>query len=108
LKLAALTGVSPERISALKGVYDSAGWKAVWRQELEWALADSNRRHVTPFNIATLYARVGDKDRTFEWLGKSVEERDGTLVYLKVDPRWDLIRSDPRFAELVRKVGLPQ
>ncbi|MCA1620293.1 MAG: tetratricopeptide repeat protein [Acidobacteria bacterium] len=108
LKLAALTGVSPERVSALKGTYDSAGWKAVWRKELEWALEDSNRRHVPPLNIAVLYSRVGDKDRTLEWLGKSAEERAGTLVYLKVDQRWDFVRSDPRFADLMRRVGLPQ
>lgn len=108
LKLAALTGVSPERIAELKGTYDSGGWKAVWRKEIEWALEDSKRRYVTPFNIAALYSRVGDKDRTLEWLGKSVEERDGTLVYLKVDQRWDFVRPDPRFADLLRKVGLPQ
>jgi tetratricopeptide (TPR) repeat protein len=107
LKLAALTGVSPERISALKATYDSGGWKAVWRRELEWGLEDSRRRYVSPFIVAWLYSRVGDKDGALEWLNKSVEERDGTLVYLKVDQRWDFVRPDPRFAELVRKVGLP-
>jgi TolB-like protein len=108
LRLAALTGVGPERIAAMKGAYDSGGWGAVWRKEIEWALEDSKRRYVTPFTIATLYARVGDKDRTLEWLGKSVEERDGTMVYIKVDQRWDFVRPDPRFAELVRRVGLPR
>jgi TolB-like protein/Tfp pilus assembly protein PilF len=108
LKLAALTGNSPERLSALKGTYDSGGWKAVWRKEIEWALEDSKRRYITPFNIAILYSRVGDKDRTFEWLGRSVEERDGSLVYLKIDQRWDFVRSDPRFADLLRRLNLPQ
>ena len=108
LKVAALTRVSPERTAELKGVYDSGGWKAVWRKEVEWALEDSKRRYIAPINIAALYERVGDKDRTLEWLSKSVEERDGTVAYFKIDRRWDSVRSDPRFAELVRKVGLPQ
>ena len=106
--IAALTRVSPERVAVLKGAYDSGGWKAVWQKELEWALEDSKRRHVAPSIIADYSVRAGDKDRALEWLGKSVEERDGTAVYFKVDRRWDSVRTDPRFADLVRKVGLPQ
>ena len=108
LKLAALTDVSPERIAAVKSAYGSGGWQAVWRKELEWALEDSERRHVSPFIVAWYYSRVADRDGVFEWLNKSVEERDGSLVYLKIDQRWDFVRADPRFAELVRKVGFPE
>jgi TolB-like protein len=108
LKFASLTGVSPERILAVKGAYGSGGWKAVWRRELEWALEDSARSQVSPLTVAQYHARVGDRDGTLEWLNKSVEERLGGLVYLKIDDRWDFLRTDPRFAELARKVGLPQ
>ena len=108
LKSAALADVGPERIAAVKGAYDSGGWKAVWRKELEWTLEDAKGRHVSPFIVAWFYSRIGDRDGALEWLNKSVEERDGTLVYLNIDQRWDSVRADPRFAELVRKVGLPQ
>ncbi len=108
LKFAALTGVSPERVAALKNVYVSTGWKGLWQKEIEWALEDSKHRRVSPYTMATLYARIGDKDHTLEWLNKAFEERGSSLVYLNTDQQWDGIRTDPRFADLVRRVGLPQ
>lgn len=108
LKFSALTGVSPERVVALKDAYSSTGWKGLWQKEIEWALEDSKHRRVTPFTIATLYVKIGDKDHTLEWLNKAFEERDAALIYLNTDQQWDNVRQDPRFANLVRRVGLPQ
>ena len=108
LKYASLTGAIPERVVALKDAYVSTGWKGLWRKEIEWALGDSKHRRVTPYTVALLYAKIGDKDHTLEWLNKAFEERDGSTVYLNTDRRWDGIRSDPRFADLMRRVGLPQ
>jgi len=48
----------------------------------------------------------GDNDRVFEWLNKACDERYGYLAYLNVDPMFDSVRSDARFADLVRRVGL--
>jgi hypothetical protein len=59
-------------------------------------------------NIALLYADVGDKDHAFRWLKTAYQERDWLLQRLKTYFLFDPLRSDPRFAELVRKVGLPQ
>jgi hypothetical protein len=55
-----------------------------------------------------MYAELGDKEQAFEWLNTSYQERDTELMWLKTDSSFDPIRSDPRFAKLVRKVGLPQ
>ena len=55
-----------------------------------------------------LYAELGDKDQAFRWLNTAYQERDWWLEGLKTNFQLDPIRSDPRFAELVRKVGLPQ
>ncbi len=63
---------------------------------------------VSPYLDATLYAGLGDRDNAFKSLNKALGERSDWMVYLKVDPALDPLRSDPRFAELVRKVGLPQ
>ena len=60
------------------------------------------------YEIATMYADLGDKDQAFRWLNTAYQERDWLLLGLKTDFAFDSIRSDPRFAELVRKVGLPQ
>jgi hypothetical protein len=51
---------------------------------------------------------LGDKDQAFQWLNTAYQEHNSELIGLKTTPSFDLIRSDPRFAELVRKVGLPQ
>ncbi len=57
--------------------------------------------------IATIHAALGEKDLAFEWLQKAYEDRSGWLVYLKIDPMFDPLRSDPRFTDLLRRVGLP-
>jgi serine/threonine-protein kinase len=69
--------------------------------------AVSKRSFVTAFFFALVYAGLEDKDQAFMWLEKACEERFNRLAYLKVEALWDPLRSDPRFAELVRRVGIP-
>ena len=57
---------------------------------------------------STNYCLPKDKDKAFEWLEKAYEERAGWVIYVGVQPIFDGLRSDPRFAELLRRVGLPQ
>ncbi len=59
------------------------------------------------YEIALVYAGLGQKDEAFTWLEKSYDARDKGLTYLKIDPCIDPLRSDPRFSRLVRRVGLP-
>ena len=68
----------------------------------------SKRSFVTGFSFALVYAGLEDKDQAFMWLEKAYEERFNRLAYLKVEALWDPLRSDPRFAELLRRVGIPQ
>lgn len=68
----------------------------------------SKRKYVLPTDIAVVYAGLGEQDRAFEWLEKAFTQRDDNLLYLKVDPVWDSLRSDPRFADLLQRVGFPQ
>ena len=58
--------------------------------------------------IAAVCARVGDKQCVFDWLEKGFEERDDLLINLKVEPIFASFHSDPRFQNMVRRVGLPQ
>ena len=73
------------------------------------ALEDlTKQRYVSASDIAVIYADLGEKDRAFWWLEKAYEERSNALIYLKLDPAFDLLRSDPRFAALSTRIGLPQ
>jgi len=81
------------------------------RNEAQKALAElqelSKQRYVSPAFNGLIYAALGDKDQAFAWLDKAVEEHDLLTTRLKVDQRFDPLRSDPRFAEVVKRVGLP-
>lgn len=63
-------------------------------------------RYVAPFETALIYTGLGEKERAFEWLEKAFEDRSWGMVLLKVDPRFDRLRADPRFAGLLRRMGL--
>jgi hypothetical protein len=60
-----------------------------------------------PFQIARIHAALGEKDQAFEWLHKACDERDPLVVFLKVDPTLDNLRIDPRFAQVLKDMGLP-
>lgn len=66
----------------------------------------SEARYVQPTLIAIIYAALGDTDETFRWLEQAYTERDEDLCLLKVDPRLDSLRADPRFLSLLERVGL--
>ena len=62
---------------------------------------------VDPYWVAVIYSGLGDKSRALELLEESYRQRSGNLAFLKPDPFWDGLRSDPRYADLLRRIGLP-
>jgi TolB-like protein/Tfp pilus assembly protein PilF len=66
-----------------------------------------DQEYVSPVSLALICVALGEKDEALTWLEKGYEERAFQMQFLNVDPRFDTIRSDPRFAELVRRIGLP-
>ncbi len=106
-----------QKARALEGEKDLA---AVWekyaasgdyhsavRKVIEILEERAKRKYVDPARIARWYIRLGDKDRAFQLLEKAYQEHSATLLDLKVDPRYDPLRSAPRFQDLLRRVGLP-
>ena len=62
-----------------------------------------------PYSLAELYARVGDQQNAFAWLEKAYQARSQNLIYwMRTDPAFDSIRSDIKYADLVRCIGFPQ
>jgi TolB-like protein/Tfp pilus assembly protein PilF len=68
----------------------------------------SQHGYVPPYALARVYIGLGDKDRAFEWLEKSYQDRGWAMTWLRVQPEVDSLRSDPRFARLIRRMGLQQ
>ena len=75
---------------------------------MDTLLAFSDTKFNVAFDIAYVYAGLGKKEKTFEWLEKSYQERALGLIGLPTDPLWDDFRSDPRFEALLRKIGFPK
>jgi TolB-like protein/DNA-binding winged helix-turn-helix (wHTH) protein len=96
-----------EFAAALDEGYKAGGWKEALQRGIAARLAQRKNGYASAYYIAQLYAQAGDKDQAFQWLDAAYRERDG-LINLKTDFTLDPIRSDPRFAVLVKKVGLPQ
>ena len=67
----------------------------------------SSHAYVDFYQLATIYAGLGEKDEAFRMLEKGYEERSAGMLYLAIDPFWDGMRSDPRYADLLRRIGLP-
>jgi adenylate cyclase len=80
------------------------------REEAQKIIAELQKlaksKYISSFQIAAIYAGLRESDQAFAWLEKAYEERSDSLVYLMVDPRLDGLRSDPRFTDLARRVGL--
>ena len=87
--------------------YLKSGYKSAMKTWLDHITSPSSHLYVSPFFIATLYARLGEGDRALDWLAKAYQGRDTDLVFLKVEPALDNLRSDPRYAELERQIGFP-
>ncbi len=72
---------------------------------LEELLKLSSERYFPSYNIAVVYDGLDERDKTFAWLERAFKDRDARMLTLKVDPIWNNLRSDPRFRDLIRRVG---
>ncbi len=104
----ALARGNARTISLLGYAYGLWGKRVEAVKRLDELKRLSKQNYVTPFETAVIYTGLGEKDQAFDWLQRACDEREPFLVYLKVEPIWDSYRADPRFADLLRCVGLPQ
>ncbi len=92
-------------ISFLAYALAKSGRRAEARAELAALLKLSAGRYVPPYNIAMIYNGLGERDETLAWLERGVEQREPRMISLKVEPKWNNLRADPRFRDLLRRVG---
>ncbi len=107
LKKAAEAGHrNPSALGTLGEAYAVAGRRSEAQGLLDELVRESGERYVPPHAFVHIYIGLGQKDKAFEWLEKSYQEGSNSLLWLGVSPLFDPIRSDPRFDNLLRRVGL--
>jgi TolB-like protein len=97
-----------EFAAAMDEGFRSAGWKGALTKAIEFRQAQRKNGYYSALIIATFYADLGDKEQAFHWLNIAYQEHDWLLISLNTNFKFDPLRSDPRFSELVHKIGLPQ
>lgn len=103
---ARLINDNPQVLAALGHAYAMSGQRAEAQKVLAELQETAKRRYVSPYDLATIYAGLGEKEQALAWLEKAYEDRSGWLgLWLKVDPKFDGLRTDERFRDLLRRIG---
>jgi tetratricopeptide (TPR) repeat protein len=107
-KAVSLNPINSTFVAALGHAYAVSGQKSDAAKILQHLQILPKRSFVSAFDIALLHAGLGNKDEAFLWLAKGCDERDYWISTLAVEPRLEPLRADPRFRELLRRIGLSQ
>jgi len=95
-----------QAIATLRKAYEFSGWTAFLQTRLQQQLAASQVTYVAPYEVAEVYAYLGEKDEVLQWLEKAYHERSSEILCINVDPAFQDFRGDARFQDLVRRLGL--
>jgi eukaryotic-like serine/threonine-protein kinase len=108
---ALLSGASPEQASAVTAeflkAFRTGGPNGYWQKSLQGTLWEQEHGGTGTLDLASAYARVGDKEKSLEWLQKAYEERNGNITLVNSYPDYKSLRGDPRFSTLLKRIGLP-
>jgi len=94
--------------AALGHAYAVSGHKTKAKELIQQLEKQAKRSYVSPYNIALIYTGLGESEKVFEWLEKEYADRSGGFTRIKVDPRFDPLRADSRFENLLERAGIPQ
>lgn len=101
-----LVGLDPAETEAAKRAISASDARTYWQSRLELETTEARSEGPSAFDFAEIYAKLGDFDRSFEWLEKALEERTYTMMYLRVAPNLDPIKDDSRFQTFLKRVRL--
>ena len=108
LNKAAAISHDPVSMAYLACAHARAGDRSVASGMLEDLLSRSEREAVTPRCFVLVYGAIGERDRAFEWMDRAYAAHDSGLFFMRVMPLYDPLRPDPRFAEMLRRLGIPR
>ena len=96
---------SPPTLAALARTYAVSGRTAEARKLLDQLMEQSKKQYVSPFYVAIVYAGLGESDQALDWLEKAYKDRSNAIVFAKVDPQLDTLRTTPRFQSLLHRLA---
>jgi adenylate cyclase len=98
-----------ELAPAMDAAFRSGGWPAAAHKAIDVLIRQrkAGTNYLASYSIADFYADTSDKEHAFEWLNTAYQEHNTFLIFLRTDAALDSLHSDPRYAELVRKIGFP-
>jgi len=97
-----------EAVEALAQGFAQGGFQGALQRVAEAFVARSRTTFVTPWQICTLYTRAGKKKEALDYLEKAYQAHDQNMPYISVDPIFDILRKEPRFRDLLRRMKLPE
>ncbi len=106
LKKAREIDANPSVLEMLGGAYAAWGKKDEARKVLAELAVQAGQHYVCAYEVATIHAGLGDKDATLEWLEKGYKDRADCMAWTASDPKLDALRDDPRFKDLIRRLGV--
>jgi TolB-like protein/Tfp pilus assembly protein PilF len=104
-KAVSLSGAGTEALTGLAQAYAAAAMNAPMQEIVDRLLKESKAHYVSPYNMGRVYGSMKDKEHTFAWLEKAYEEHHPDMIELTTEPCFDSVRSDPRFKQLLSRVG---
>jgi len=99
---------SPEEMEEFEIVSKERGWKGGLEWNLDRMIEKAKKEHVSPFLVAQCHVILGHKAEAIRWLERAYSERDMLMPYLNTEAAFDPIRNDPRFAEILKRMGFPK
>jgi serine/threonine protein kinase/TolB-like protein/tetratricopeptide (TPR) repeat protein len=105
-KVLTLSG-NPDLAAAIAEDFNASGYPGVMKSWLEGLKEVSKRGYISSYNMAQIYARLADKGQALSSLETALEQRDSNLTYVKVEPAFDELRSDPRFKRVAQQLNMP-
>ncbi|MGH9794357.1 MAG: TPR end-of-group domain-containing protein [Candidatus Acidiferrales bacterium] len=107
LQWAERTGFLAKELEGYRRAYQSGDVRALLRERKRVLLQQAETYYRAPYMVARIHALLGERDAAFQWLEKAMLQRDDFIIHVTVDPEFDSIRSDPRFQQLLKRIGLP-
>ena len=98
----------PMKLGSLACAYGLAGKNREALELINELKEKAQQGHISGFFFADAYLGLGERDQALTWLERAYEDRDEEMVFIKADPRWDVLRTEPRFEALLRRMNFPQ